>query len=154
MSEKKIQEAIKALQGGEIPSVRRAALIFEIPETTLRNRYKGRKKTRTEGHEKQQWLTSDEEDAVKRYCLMVDEMGFPLRYDTLREIAEDLYSKAHEGKEAGLGENWIARYLRRHSEIKGKIAKAILCKRAIASNPLLLFMSLCSCFLSILIPIS
>ena len=123
------------MEEGEIPSVRRAALIFEIRETTLRNRYKGRRKTRIEGYKEQQWLTSEEENAMKRYCLMVDDLGFPLKYETLREIAQDLYSRSHEGEEQEFGENWIARYLRRHQEIKGKIAKALSRQRAMASDP-------------------
>jgi len=40
--EEKIQEAIRALEAGKIPSVRRAALFYIVPETTLRNIYKRR----------------------------------------------------------------------------------------------------------------
>ena len=90
-SEEKIQEAIKGIKEGTFPSIRRAALFFEIPESTLRRRYNGMKKTRIEGHVAQQLLTVEEEASVVRYCLLVDDLGFPLSYDMAQEIAEDLY---------------------------------------------------------------
>jgi len=46
VKESKLQEALEGLKAGKFPSVRRAAKFFDVPETTLRNRYKGRRKTR------------------------------------------------------------------------------------------------------------
>jgi len=59
VKESKLQETIEGLKAGKFPSVRRAAKFFDVPETTLRNRYKGRRKTRVESHEEQQHLDKD-----------------------------------------------------------------------------------------------
>ena len=46
--ESKVQEAIEGLKAGKFPSGRRAAKSFDVPETTLRNQYKRRRKTSRE----------------------------------------------------------------------------------------------------------
>ena len=42
----KIEEVIKALEAGGILHVRQAARVFEVVETTLRNRYSKKRGTR------------------------------------------------------------------------------------------------------------
>lgn len=133
--EEKIQEALKGLKEGLFPSVRRAAKFFEIPETTLRNRYHGARKTRVEAHEEQQWLSTEEEESVVRHSLLVDDLGFPLTYGLCREIAEDLYQQSHKGEEVKFGEHWVGHFLKRHKELKGKVGKGISCQRSTGSNP-------------------
>jgi len=64
VKESKLQEAIEGLKAGKFPSVRGAAKFFDMPETTLRNRYKGRRKTRVESHAEQQYLDKDQEKAL------------------------------------------------------------------------------------------
>ena len=76
--EEKIQEAIRALNEGKISSVRKAATFFEVPETTLRNRYKQRRGTRVEGHEDQQHLVKEEERALECWAIKMDDAGFPV----------------------------------------------------------------------------
>jgi len=44
--EEKVQLAIKALQDGTISSQRKAALVFEVPRTTLQQRFHGRRSTK------------------------------------------------------------------------------------------------------------
>ena len=133
--EEKIQEAIKGITEGIFPSIRRAAKFFEIPEATLRHRYNGTRKTRVDAHEEQQWLNAEEEESVVRYCLLVDDLGFPLTYDLCREIGEDLYRQSYEGDGVEFGEHWVGRFLKRHKELKGKMGKGISRQRSTGSNP-------------------
>jgi len=64
VKESKLQEAIEGLKAGKFPSVRRVAKFFDVPETTLRNQNKGRRKTRVESYEEQQHLDKDQEKAL------------------------------------------------------------------------------------------
>ena len=80
--EEKIEGAIKALEAGRIPHVRQAACVFEVAETTLRNRYSKKRGKRQQGHEGQQHLSVEKEKAVVRWIERVDDMGFPVRKGT------------------------------------------------------------------------
>ena len=60
----------------------------------MRSRYNWMKKTWIEGHVAQQLLKVEEEASVVRYCLLVDNLGFPLAYEMAQEIAKDLYQKS------------------------------------------------------------
>lgn len=86
----KLQEAIQALREGKFQSVRRAAIFFDVPETTWRNRYKGRAQSRVESHENQQHFDTEGEKALCRYICKVDDQGFRIKVKMLKSIAESL----------------------------------------------------------------
>jgi hypothetical protein len=62
-TEEDIQNAIAALRNSEYPSISRCAAAFNIPRKTLSNRLQ-KVKTRIQSHEKQQILTSTEEEEL------------------------------------------------------------------------------------------
>lgn len=49
--EKKIKEAIKGVKEGKFTTIRKAAILFELAESTLRSRYEEKGKTRVDGYE-------------------------------------------------------------------------------------------------------
>jgi len=63
-TEEDITNALNALVNGELKSLRRAALVFQIPETTLRKRAQKRK-SRIESYVSQQILTPIEESTLE-----------------------------------------------------------------------------------------
>jgi len=63
-TEEDVTIALNALVNGEFKSLRRAALVFQIPETTLRKRAQKRK-SRIESHVSQQILTPIEESTLE-----------------------------------------------------------------------------------------
>jgi hypothetical protein len=56
-TEEDVTNALNALVNGKIKPVRKAALVFQIPYTTLQNRHRNQKSS-TKGHVSQQRLTS------------------------------------------------------------------------------------------------
>ena len=63
-TEEDVTNALSALVNGEIKSLRRAALVFQIPYSTLQSRLRKRK-SRVEGHVSQQLLTPIEESTLE-----------------------------------------------------------------------------------------
>ena len=63
-TEEDVTNALNALVNGEIKSIRKAAIVFQIPYTTLRNRVQKRK-SRKESHVSQQLLTPIEETTLE-----------------------------------------------------------------------------------------
>jgi hypothetical protein len=59
-----VTNALKALVNDEYKSIRNAAIAFQIPSSTLRDRRK-KSKSRTESHVSQRLLTSIEETALE-----------------------------------------------------------------------------------------
>ena len=59
-------------------SRRRAAKLYEIPESTLRDRMKGVPEAALARHPKQKLIATEEETLV-RYILDLDSRGFPPR---------------------------------------------------------------------------
>jgi predicted HTH domain antitoxin len=69
--EGRISLAVKAIQNGQIKSVREAARIFEVPRSTLQDRLNGikfRKETRANSYK----LTPIEEESLVKWILSLD----------------------------------------------------------------------------------
>jgi predicted DNA-binding protein YlxM (UPF0122 family) len=62
-TEEDVQNAIAAYRNGDYPSISKIASIFSIPTSTLQDRLK-KAKTRIQSHEKQQILSSIEEEEL------------------------------------------------------------------------------------------
>ena len=60
-----VTNALNALANGEYKSIRKAAIAFQIPSSTLRDRRK-KSKSRTESHVSQQLLTLIEETTLEK----------------------------------------------------------------------------------------
>jgi hypothetical protein len=87
--ESRIQLAIKAFQNGEIPTIREAARVFEVPNTTLQRRIDGRqfrKDMRANGHK----LTPEEEQSLLQWILSMDTRGSAPRPSMVRDMANIL----------------------------------------------------------------
>jgi hypothetical protein len=63
-TEEDVTNALNALVDGEHNSIRRAASVFQIPYSTLQDRFQNRK-TRKESHVSQQILTPVEESTLE-----------------------------------------------------------------------------------------
>jgi hypothetical protein len=69
-TEEDVTNALNALVNGEHKSIHRAALVFQIPTSTLRRRFRNRK-TRKESHFSQQILTPIEESTLENWIYTV-----------------------------------------------------------------------------------
>jgi hypothetical protein len=75
-TEEDVTNALNALVNGEHKSIRRSALVFQIPYSTLQDRFQNRK-TRKECHVSQQILTSIEESTLENWIYRAAKLGDP-----------------------------------------------------------------------------
>jgi len=124
--EARLQEAVSAVQNKEhnVPS---AARTFNVPQQTLYDRIKG-KPPRNQSHEADQLLSHAEEKELVRWITRLTITGYPPRYQTLREMAEEIRTRRlrnarvnEDGIELvhydGIGKQWVKRFLNRHREL-------------------------------------
>jgi hypothetical protein len=84
--EGRISLAVKVIQNGQIKSVREAARVFEVPQSTLQDHLNGvkfRKETRANSHK----LTPIEEESLIKWILSLDQYGAPPRHFQVCEMA-------------------------------------------------------------------
>jgi len=117
-------------------SIRSAAAAYRIPYETVRNRLRGTK-TRQESHRSQQLLTVEEEKAIVRLCLTLDDWGHPLKLPMIKEFATALLSESPE-KRQEVGQRWVNRFLGRNPEVVSKYSQRLDRQRATASDPAIL----------------
>jgi hypothetical protein len=96
-NERNIQLALSALNTNQIRSVRRAAAVFNVPESTLRDRRAGKPYQR-DHQPNYRKLTPVEEEVIVSYILDLDLRRFPPQYDTVRDIADSLLTARNSGQ--------------------------------------------------------
>ena len=88
--------AISSIDTTQIPSARRAAAIFNVPETTLRNQHAG-KPTRRDCEPNSKKLTKLEEEVIIRHILDLDTRGFAPTLGAVQDMADKLLAKRSAG---------------------------------------------------------
>ena len=84
--------AIQAIENGQIPSIRQATKLYNIPRSTLQTRLTGtatRLSTRANSHK----LTESEEETLVNWILSLDSRGTSPRPAIVREIANLLLTE-------------------------------------------------------------
>lgn len=107
-------------------SLRGAAKLFNVPRSTLTDRFNGRR-TRQEAHEHQQNLTAAQEDLLVEWAQSMGRRGIPLTPTSLAEYASNIC-----GFE--VGSSWPQRFLERHPELKLRWTQSMEQCRAKAVN--------------------
>ena len=88
-TEKDVTNALNALVNGEIKSIRKAAIVFQIPYTTLRNRVQKRK-SRKESHGSQQLLTPIEETTLENWIYRAAKLGTPITLTLVKILVSEI----------------------------------------------------------------
>jgi len=78
-----------ALVNGEIKSICRAALVYQIPFSTLRNRLR-KPKSRKESHVSQQLLTPIEESTLENWIYRAAKLGTPITLQLVKILASEI----------------------------------------------------------------
>ena len=140
--EARIQEAIAVIHAGQYIAYT-APTIFNVPPCTLYDRLKGKPPCQL-AQEKQQLLTHAEEKELVRWITRLTRTGYPPRYSTLREMAEELRKRRVRNindqsctyiKYSPISEDWPRRFLRRHPELSGVTVRTIDASRIKAATP-------------------
>ena len=141
--EARIQEAIIAIKNKQ-HTAHTAAIAFNVPRRTLYRRVKENTKPRNLAHERDQILTHAEERELVRWITRLTITGYPPRYKTLREMAEEIRKRRvkdinEEGMQLieydRIGKDWVRRFLLRHSELASVRARSIDAVRVKDTSP-------------------
>jgi hypothetical protein len=132
--EARIILAMEAIRKDPQLSRRRAARIYEVPETSLRHRMNGRV-AKASQRPATHTLTITEEDSIVRYIIDLDSRGFPPRIDSIEDMANLLLTTRH-GKR--VGKHWAYRFVQRRPELKTRFSRAYDFQRALCEDPKLI----------------
>jgi hypothetical protein len=123
--------AIKAIQSSSKLSRRAAAKLYNVCESTLRNRMNGRP-TVMEYRPVARVLTEIEEDVIVQYILDLDSRGFPPLIEDVREMADHIL--ASRGTQR-VGKQWPYRFIQRREELRTRFSRAYDFQRALCEDP-------------------
>ena len=121
-SKELIQAAIIALDNNEFQSIRKAALHFQVPRSTLGNRIKGRP-TRSQANDHGQILNKPEEGTLLRWVKRLKATGFPISPALLKEMAQEVLENRKTpallryispAEAPPIGHEWLYRFLNKH----------------------------------------
>ena len=129
--EARIILAIEAIRTAKRMSIRRAAKTYDVPESTLRHRMKGRV-AKAEIRNGRHQLTQSEEETIVSYVLDLDSRGFPPRIEGVKDMANLLLSTRHAKP---VGTRWANRFIRRRPELKTRFSRAYDFQRALCEDP-------------------
>jgi hypothetical protein len=136
--ETSILEAIHAMAQQEQPNIARSAREFDVPETRLRARWKGRAPSRG-GQNKA--LSDDQELAICHYLDRLDQIGLPARIRTITACANAILQQskstsmdADANEKPTVSKMWTRRFLLRHPQYYVRKQKPIAMERKQAST--------------------
>ena len=112
-TEESMQQALVAIRAGD--SIHRAATLYGIPHTTLRDRVHG-SITRKQANSDQQALSKEQESHLVTWATVQAKLGLPPTYLQIRQAAPRILQAASSEKK--LGKNWITEFIRRNPSIK------------------------------------
>ena len=124
-NEARIQEAIAAVKRKKY-TVYAAVNAFNIPKRTLYDRINKSVQPRNLAHESDQNLSHAEEKELVRWITHLTISGYPPRYQTLREMAEEIRKRRVKNINSDamefvhysvIGKDWVRRFMLRHSEL-------------------------------------
>jgi hypothetical protein len=130
-TEDRVIQAIQAIKSDALLTRRRAAHLYNVHESTLRNRRAG-KASRRDIQPNRSKLQRLEEEAIIQRIKKLDAQGFAPTLSYVREMANQLLAARGGGQ---VGENWAYRLVRRKPEIKSQITRQRDRQRVLCSNP-------------------
>ena len=132
--EKDLKEAQHDYITGLEPFICSAVKTYGVPYGTLRDRLQGAR-PRADAHSQEQILSVEEEKAIVRLCVTLDDWGHPLRGSLVKAFAMSLLPHTRRRQ---LGNHWLTRFLNRNPAIVSKFSQRLDRQRANASDPVIL----------------
>ena len=131
----KLAEAYKYISRTHIP-VRKAAKMFGVPLTTLRDRIDGRVKVDIQKLGKSPKMSHDEEKNFALHFVQMAELGYGYtRTEVINMATEYMHSVGRLADDKRLSQNWYIGFSRRWPELKRVKPSALAKQGAQASNP-------------------
>jgi hypothetical protein len=128
--EEKIKLAFQAIKKPQELSVRRAAIVYNVPRSTLQDRRAGTRSTR-DTHPKSSNLTKAEEQMLVQYIRKLDQQGLA---PTLRSV-EDMANQLRAARDADpVGPRWASNFVKREPGLKSRINRQRDRQRVLCSD--------------------
>jgi hypothetical protein len=137
--EGRIALAIEALKQGYFTSVKGAAKLYDVPESTLRYRLKGNPPQRGRRSPNCK-LTATEELTLVQWILSMGQRGLPPRPDSVRQMANLLLKKrsnsdSNSDPNRQVGKRWVINFVRRHKALQTRYTRKYDYQRAKCEDP-------------------
>jgi hypothetical protein len=123
--------ALQALKSDASLSQRRAADIYNVHESTLRNR-RARTASRRDIQPNRSRLQKHKQETVIQYIRKLDARGFAPTINYVQHMANQLLAARSSSK---VGVNWAANFIRRNPEVKSQITRQRDHQRVLCSDP-------------------
>ncbi len=130
-NEKQLLLAIQAIKSDPTLTLRRAAALYKVAQTTLGTRLAG-VQSRVDCSPNSQKMTPREETLIVQHILDLDSRGFPPRLAEIAEMADAILA---EGNRKPVGKNWPANFVKRQPELKVKFNRRYDYTRAQCEDP-------------------
>jgi hypothetical protein len=129
-----IQLALTSLNTSQLQSTRRAAIIFNVPKSTLIDRRAGIP-ARRDCQPNSKKLNQREEEVIIRHILNLDIRGFAPTYEAVRDMADKLLAARGAGQ---VGQKWPRNFVKRTDSLKTRFNRAYDRQRALCEDPALI----------------
>src|SRR5450432_4800632 len=123
--------ALNALRMTRKLTLSRAAKIYKVPRTTLRNRYYGIS-SRHDTKPNSRKLTDLEEEVIVRHILDLDSRSFPPRIRCVEDIANRILNDRNATR---VGKNWTSNFVQRQLELSTRFNRRIDYQRVLSEDP-------------------
>ncbi|EWZ28455.1 hypothetical protein FOZG_17848 [Fusarium oxysporum Fo47] len=130
-NEARILLALRALQNNPKLRLRRAATIYKVGYSTLRDRRNGIQ-SRSDWVPKSRKLSDLEEQTIVQFLLDLDSRGFPARLRFVEEIANSLLA---DRDASPVGKRWAHNFVKRQPELKTRLFRRYDYQRAKCEDP-------------------
>ena len=126
--------ASQAIRLGQIPSIRQAASVYKVTNSTLRRRMNGTRSKRDSDTGKQR-LTPSEEDVLVQKVLELDFRGIPVRLDKLRDFASSI-TQARGA--LPVRSKWAYNFIKRTLPLRTRPTRSLNYRRSQSEDPKLI----------------
>jgi hypothetical protein len=126
--------AIEAIQASKNLSLRAAAKLYDVPETTIWVRMNGRPAAQ-EYWPVAQNLMEIEEEVVVQYILNLDSRGFPPSIDSMRAMADHILASQNTRR---VRKQWPYHFIQQWEELRTHFSRAYGFQRALCEDPVLI----------------
>jgi hypothetical protein len=127
-TEEDVTNALNALVNGEYKLIRKVAIAFQIPPSTLRDRQK-KSKSRTESHVSQQLLSPIEETTLENWIYRAAKSGALVTLQLVKILASEIQnerSSNHDKNELSpISDRRVDRFRTRHPRVKTCFSRTI-----------------------------
>ena len=133
-SEGRIALAIHALSSAQCKSIRAAATVYNVPRSTLQERYHGARPQRGTRAATCK-LSITEEEVLLQRILDLDDQGFPPQLAIVRDTANIVLTNRGQQPAPTVGKNWVTNFVKRQPLLQTKYNRKYDYQRAMCEDP-------------------